>query len=219
MVSEPPGEARPCAQVGDLRQPSIDFLLREVRRARADGDAERARPQWEACVIRATARVRAVVASYRTINGDPIPRDDREWVVNDALERACRRMIHTLDSLTEPSFLAAMAGCAENACRDQIRRIGQVERGIAHSLDDPDRPEPVAAAEQRRTDDEAAFEAAHRVATALERMASASRRRAVELREQGYEYDEIADALDVSVDNAYQLVSRGKRDLRELMER
>jgi RNA polymerase sigma factor (sigma-70 family) len=201
------------------RTPSIDFLLREVARARAAGDVERARPQWEACVFRATARVRRVVAAYRTVNGDPIPLHDREWVVNDALERACRRMIHTLDSLTEPSFLAAMAGCAENACRDQIRRIGQVERGTAHSLDDPDRPEPVREAERRRLDDEAAFEAAHRVASALERMASSARRRAVELREQGYEYDEIAGALDVSVDNAYQLVSRGKRDLRELMER
>jgi RNA polymerase sigma factor (sigma-70 family) len=163
--------------------------------------------------------VRAVVSAYRTTHGDPIPRDDREAVVNDALERACRRMIHTLEALNETSFLAAMAGCAENACRDQIRRIGQVERGTAHSLDDPDRPEPVREAERRRLDDEAAFEAAHRIATALERMANHARRRAVELREQGYEYEEIAAALDVSRDNAYQLVSRGKRDLRELMER
>jgi RNA polymerase sigma factor (sigma-70 family) len=201
------------------REPSIDFLLREVARARATGDVERARPAWEACVFRATARVRAVVSAYRTTRGDPIPRDDREAVVNDALERACRRMIHTLDALNETSFLAAMAGCAENACRDQIRRVGQVERGTAHSLDDPDRPEPVREAERRRLDDEAAFEAAHRVATALERMENHDRRRAVELREQGYEYEEIAAALDVSRTNAYQLVSRGKRDLRELMER
>ena len=49
-------------------------------------------------------------------------------------------------------------------------------------------------------------------------MANSARRRAVELREEGYEYDEIAATLEVSVGNAYQLVSRGKRDLRELME-
>ena len=199
--------------------PSLDFLLREVARARAAGDVERARPAWEACVIRATPRVRAVVAAYRTVNGDPVPRDDREAVVNDALERACRRMIHTLEKLNETSFLAAMAGCAENACKDQIRRMGQVERGTAHSLDDPDRPEPVAEAQRRALDDEAAFEAAHRIATALERMDNHARRRAVELREQGYEYEEIAATLDVSRDNAYQLVSRGRRDLRELLER
>ena len=204
--------------MSDLRRPSIDFLLRRVAAARARGDVEAARPEWEACVVRATARVRAVVASYRTANGDPIPRDDREVVVNDALERACRRMVHTLEKLNEVSFLAAMAGCATNACHDHIRRLGAVERHHAHSLDDPDRPEPLREAEQRAADDEAAFEAAHRVASALERMDNGARRRAVELHEEGYPYSEIADALAVSVTNAYQLVSRGKRDLRDLME-
>src|SRR4051812_47064532 len=109
-LSEPPGGARPCPRMAD--RPSTDFLLREVARARAAGDVERARPAWEACVFRATARVRTVVGAYRTINGDPIPREDREAAVNDALERACRRMIHTLDKLNETSFMAAMAGCA-----------------------------------------------------------------------------------------------------------
>lgn len=204
--------------MSDLRAPSIDFLLRRVAAARARGDVESARPEWEACVIRAAVRVRTAVASYRTSNGDPIPRDDRPIVVNDALERACRRMIHTLEKHNEVSFLAAMAGCAENACHDHIRRLGAVQRGLAHSLDDPDRPEPVGEAERRAADDEAAFEAAHRVASALQRMDNDKRRRAVEMHEEGYEYPEIADTLAVSVTNAYQLVSRGKRDLRDLME-
>jgi len=201
-----------------MRTVSTDFLLNRVAAARAAGDVGAAREEWETCVIRATARVRIVVAAFRTGSGDRIPPDDREIVVNDALERACRRMIHTLEKLNETSFMAAMAGCAENACRDHFRRIGQVERGLAHSLDDPDRPEPLREAQLRAEDDAAAFEAAHRIASALERMDNAARRRAVELREEGYEYEEIAATLEVSVGNAYQLVSRGKRDLRELME-
>ncbi len=218
MVSEPPEAARPFLRVPDLRTPSTGFLLRRVAAARAAGEVETAAGNWETCVIRATARVRAVVGAYRTSRGDPIPPADRDFVVNDALARACRRMIHTLEKLNETSFLAAMAGCAENACHDHIRRIGAVQRGLAHSLDDPDRPETLAVAERRAQDDEAVFEAAHRIASALERMANGARRRAVELREEGYEYDEIAAALEVSVGNAYQLVSRGKRDLRDLME-
>ncbi len=198
--------------------PSTDYLLRRVAAARAAGDVESVRGDWETCVIRATARVRTVVAVYRTSRGDRIGADDRDIVVNDALERACRRMIHTLDKLNETSFMAAMAGCAENACHDHIRRIGAVQRGLGHSLDDPDRPEPLREALERAEDDEAAFEAAHRVASALERMENDARRRAVELREEGYEYSEIAGTLGVSVGNAYQLVSRGKRDLRDLME-
>lgn len=197
---------------------STDFLLRRVAAARAAGDVEAARGDWETCVIRATARVRIVVAAYRTTFGDPIPANDRDIVVNDAMERACRRMINTFEKFNETSFMAGMAGCAENACHDHIRRIGAVQRGLAGSLDDPDRPEPLAAALARAEDDERAFEAAHRVASALERMENGARRRAVELREEGYEYSEIADTMSVSVANAYQLVSRGKRDLRDLME-
>ena len=197
---------------------STDYLLRRVAAARAAGDVGAAAREWETCVIRATARVRVTVAAYRAKHGDPIPAADRDIVVNDALERACRRMIHTLDKLNETSFMAAMAGCAENACHDHIRRIGAVRRGLGPSLDDPDRPEPLREALERAADDEAAFEAAHRVASALERMENGARRRAVELREEGYEYSEIAGTLGVSVGNAYQLVSRGKRDLRDLME-
>lgn len=204
--------------VSDLRAPSTDFLLRRVAAARTAGDVEAARAEWVDCVVRATARVRAVVAAYRAPHGDRIPPEDREVVVNDALERACRRMIHTLDKLTEISFMAAMAGCAENACKDYIRATGAVRKRLAHSLDDATRPEPLREAHQRAADDEAAFEAAQRVASALERMDNRTRRRAVELREEGYEYAEIAGALAVSVPNAHQLVSRGKRDLRDLME-
>lgn len=198
--------------------PSTNYLLSRVATARAAEDVETARDDWETCVIRATARVRMAVAAYRTVNGDAVPAADRDIVVNDALARACRRMIHTLDKLNETSFMAAMAGCAENACKDHFRSLGSVQKGLGHSLDDPDRSEPIEEALRRAEDDEAAFEAAHRVASALERMENQARRRAVELREEGYEYSEIADALAVSVANAYQLVSRGKRDLRDLME-
>ena len=125
--------------MNEKRDVSIDYLLRRVAQARAAGDVEQARPEWEACVIRATVRVRAVVASYRTVNGDPIPRADRDDVVIDALDRAVRRMIHTLEKLNERSFMAAMGSCAENACKDHFRRLGSYERGLHGSLDDPGR--------------------------------------------------------------------------------
>lgn len=198
--------------------PSTDFLLDRVARARAAGDFDAARPEWEQCVQRATDRVRTVVRAFRTGNGDPIPASERELVVNAALERAFFKMGGTLERFNETSFMAAMAKCAEFECHDQIRRMGRHAKRAAHSLDDPDRAEPVAEAERRAADDEAAFEAAHRIATAMERMSNAKRRRAVELHTDGHEYEEIAAALGVTVANAYQLVSRGKRDLRNLME-
>ena len=63
-----------------------------------------------------------------------------------------------------------------------------------------------------------AFEAADRLDRGLARMRNGNRRKAVEMRRLGYENEEIADALGVSVDNAYQLVCRGLKDLRGLME-
>ena len=213
--------------MSEHRDVSIDFLLRQVARARAAGNVEPARPAWEACVFRATARVRRVVGAYRTVQGDAIPAHDREVVVNDALDRACRRMIKTLDKFNERSFMAAMAGCAENACKDYIRKLGAYEKGLHGSFDDAayeggggGRYDDALyrEAELRDIDDEQAFDSADRLERALGQMRSANQRRAVQMRRLGCENEEIAETLGVTVDNAYQLVSRGLRDLRGLME-
>lgn len=206
---------------------TIDSLLKDVAKARRAGDVESARPEWEACVIRAIPRVSAAVAGFRTSNGDRVASADREDVVNDALDRACRRMIHTLDGLNEASFRAAMAGCGENACRDHFRRLGRYERGLAGSLDAPAHEDGGGSryddelyrdAEIRRLDDDAAFEAADRLDRAMDRMAPSNRRKALAMRRLGLEYEEIADELGTSRDNAYQLVCRAIKDLRKLME-
>lgn len=213
--------------MSENRDVGIDFLLREVARAKAAGDVERARPAWEDCVFRATARVRVVVGVFRTVNGDKIPVDDRDIVVNDALDRACRRMIHTLDKLNKRSFGAAMGSCAENACKDHIRQIGAYERGLKGSLQDPAFEEGDAGryaealyheAELRRIDDEAAIEAADRLDRGLAAMGNENRRQAVQMKRDGHGADEIAAELGVTTVNAYQLVSRGLRDLHGLME-
>ncbi len=222
-----PERATRQVEVDEFRTFGIDALLRRVALARRAGDVERARPEWQACVLRATARVRAVVRGYRTANGDRIPAQDHDEVVWRAIERATRRMIHTLEQLDERSFAAAMATCAENECKDHFRRLGAVERGLAGSLDELRFDEGEAGrhdeelarrAAQRAADDEAAFEARARLEAALPRLNSLNRRRAIELRERGLGYEEIADALAVSVDNAYQLYCRGLRDLRGLMD-
>lgn len=211
----------------DYSKLSIESLLRRVALARRAGDVTKARPEWEACVFRATPRIRAAVAAYKTINGDRVDPQDRGEVVNDALERACRRMIHTLDKLEERSFRAALVGCAHNACKDHFRRLGQHARGIAGSLDAPAFDDGEAGrfdtdlareAERKLLDDEAAFEAADRLSRAMSQMKHENRRKAIELRETGLEYDEIATSLDVTVVNAYQLYSRGIKDLHGLME-
>ena len=203
--------------MNEFRTLDLDALLRRVALARRAGDVERARPEWEACVMRAAPRVRAVVGAHRTVNGDRVALHDRDAVVWDALERACRRMIHTLDQLDGRSFTAAMATCAENACKDHFRRLGAVERGLAGSLDD-ESSGLVRAAAERAEDDEAAFEARARIEAALPLITSENRRRAIELRERGHAYAEIATTLGVSVENAHQLYCRGLRDLRELIE-
>ena len=213
--------------MSEFRTRSIDSLLKDVAKARRAGDVERARPQWEACVIRASARVEAAVKGFRTVSGDRVAAHDRADVVNDALERACRRMIHTLDKLNELSFRAAMAACAENACRDHFRRIGAYERGLAGSLDAPAYHEGDGGryddqirrdAEVQRHDDDAAFEAADRLDRAMRDLPPSNKLRALEMRRFGLEYDEIASELGTSRDNAYQLVCRAIKDLRKLME-
>lgn len=205
--------------MSDFREVRIEFLLREVARARAAGEPEPARAEWVACVTRATARVRAVVASYRTVNGDRIPVHDRDEVVNAALDRACRRLLHNLQSFEAPVFYAAIATCAEFACRDYIRAVGARERGLHGSLDD-EGADVVLFREAllRDLDGAAAFEAADRLRRGLSDMRNPNQRRAIELRTLGWGNDEIADELGVSVDNAYQLVSRGLRDLRRVMD-
>jgi RNA polymerase sigma factor (sigma-70 family) len=212
--------------LSEHRTPSIDFLLKRVSRARDDGDVERARPEWQACITRATVRVRAAVKAFRTVNGDRIAAHDREIVVNDALDRASRRMILTLETLTEPVFIAAMWTCAEHACRDHIRKEGAREKHLAGSLDDSAYEEGDAGrfddelfreAERRRTAGEDALAAADRLERALSQLANPRQREALQLKRLGYTYPEIADRLGESKDNAYQLVSRGLRNLRRLM--
>jgi RNA polymerase sigma factor (sigma-70 family) len=213
--------------LNDFRTFPIESLLRRVAVARRNGDVLAAKPEWDACVIRMTPRVRAAVKAFRTVHGDRVASHDHEVVVNDALERACRRMIHTLDSLDERSFKAAITTCAYNACHDHFRRLGQQLKGIAGSLDEPafDDGEGnrfdgdlAREAELRQADDEAAFDAGHRIESAIQHMKHDRRRKAVELRELGLEYEEVADALGTSVQNAQQLYSRGLKDMRGLME-
>jgi RNA polymerase sigma factor (sigma-70 family) len=224
-MSSPPRD--PDLTLSELRKRSIDSLLKDVATARRAGDVERARPQWEACVIRATARVETAVKGFRTLHGDRVATHDRDDVVNDALERACRRMIHTLDKLNELSFRAAMAACAENACRDHFRRLGSYQKGLAGSLDAPAYDEGDAgryddalhrAAERRQDNDDAAFEAADRLERAVRDLPPSNRTTALGMRRLGLEYDEIAEELGTSRDNAYQLVCRAIKDLRKLME-
>jgi RNA polymerase sigma factor (sigma-70 family) len=206
---------------------SIESLLRRVAAARRAGDVTEAQPEWEACIFRATPRVRQAVKLYRTARGDRIPAQDHDEVVYEALERACRRMSHTLETLDEQTFKAAMVGCARNACKDYFRRLGQHAKGIAGSIDQAAFDEGgtgrfdadiARASDFRLADDEAAFEAADRLNRAKSQMKHATRLRAIELREAGLEYEEVAAALDVTVPNAYQLYCRGLKDLHGLME-
>ena len=213
--------------LSEFRDVSTDFLLRRVERARAKGHPESAGAEWSACVNRSARRVRTVVNAFRTAHGDRIPIGDRDIVVNRALDRGHRRILHNLEKFNEVSFFAAMASVADYTCKDHIRAIGAYRRGLHGSLDEPAYEnggggryddELYREALKREIDDEAAFDAADRVERGLAAMKNAKRRRAVDMRRLGCEYEEIAAALGVSVDNAYQLVCRGFRDLRGSIE-
>jgi DNA-directed RNA polymerase specialized sigma24 family protein len=198
--------------------------LRRFLDARARGDAAAMRQWWEELVIDLYDRVDGLVhAAHRG------RLDDREHedAVGLSLARISERLIHTFRGESMGELVNATATLARGICIDVQRASVRRRRHEGTSLDAgwdadvEDRPAPAwEAAEATRR-----FDAADRGENAQAFLDWAlpqlqDRRRAVvTLTLHGAELPEIMAELGLSRDNAYQLRSRGLKDLRQLKER
>ena len=179
-----------------------------------------------ACVTRARERVVNVVDRY-VYAKRWILESDHEDTVQEALIRAGRSLVTSLDSLSEDSFFAAVVTVADFQCRDngrkQMRREQNEKALDEHASADPD--------DQRgRQDPEIAKRATgdwHRDHRALD-AGDALRRALAQLTEKeravvmgpnlGVADDELAARFETSVNNVQQIRSRAHGKLRQNKE-
>jgi RNA polymerase sigma factor (sigma-70 family) len=204
-------------------------LLRRVAVARARGDWTQARPEWHACIARAKPRVEAIVDIQ--VARALVPSAERDDVVQEALNRVARRLVHSLDKLTEDSFLSSVVTATKLQCIDHHRRRKVATRGEAGSLDEragwaegeSDRGRfDKAVAEQSTLEarrEEEQIEAERAIADAIPRL-NDPRARAILMADRvgSIPDDELARQLGVSTTNLYKIRSRALVELRGLIE-
>ncbi len=197
--------------------------LRRFVAARAQGDAAAMRRWWEELVIDFADRMDSFVwLSHQGRLDD----DEHELAVQLAMIRFSGRVIASFEGVSVGELVNTCKTMARGICidvqRTSIRRREHEGRSLDAGWD--------ADAEDRAMQTWQADEAAARL-DRQERSADvlaflgwalpqlrAERRRVVELTHQGATVPEIMEELGVSQDNAYQLRSRGMRDLAKLKE-
>lgn len=110
-------------------------LLQRVAEARDAGELDRVRGEWWACIARARARVEFQVDKAIHVKR-LFPASERDDVVQKALERGARRLIQTLDDLSEGAFFAAMIKVAIFTCQDEGRAHVARDKHRGRSLDE-----------------------------------------------------------------------------------
>jgi RNA polymerase sigma factor (sigma-70 family) len=208
------------------RHISTERLLRRVAEARAAGDWSTARGEWEACVMRARERVANVVDRY--VAKGWIAGADHDDVVQEALVRGGRTLVHNLERLTEASFFAAMVRCADFQCRDDGRKLLR-RRRHERSLDEPagwsgDEPVGRYAREEAR-EARAAWEREaeqqdfdRRLGDAVARLRDERARRLLTLQRLGADDASIAQELGISVPYVHTMRYRALKELRGLID-
>ncbi len=199
-----------------------DEHLRRFLAARRDGDAVEMRRCWEELVISVYDRMDNIVgATHRGRLDD----DEHEQAVQRALVRFSTRLIHTFAGTSMGELVNATKTLARGICIDVQRRSAR-ERSRRRSLDagwDADageRPSSAWEADEalsRFERDEQDADAQAFLDWALPQLRE-SRRAVVERTFHGAELAEICSELGLSRDNAYQLRSRGLKDLAKLKE-
>lgn len=198
--------------------------LRRFLDARARGDAAAMRRWWEEVVIDLYDRVDGlVVAAHR----GRLDAREHEAAVALSLGRISERLIHSFSGTSMGELVNATATLARGICIDVQRASVRRHRHEGPSLDAgwdadaEDRPIPSWEGDEATRRFEAAdrgTEARAFLDWALPQLQE-RRRAVVELTLHGAELPEIMRALGVSRDNAYQLRSRGLKDLKQLKER
>jgi RNA polymerase sigma factor (sigma-70 family) len=204
-----------------VREQPTRMLLQDVARARAAGDWTAAKPQWEACIARARARVEIVVDGY--VWKKWIRQADRDDVVQRALLRAARRLVVTLDSLEERAFFAAVAQCADFQCRDDARKELQRRESslIPESWDDAGDAYgtgEVTEAELRYDREAEMNDASERVYAALDKLPNPRRKKLLTMQLLGATDAMIAEELGTTTMNVHTMRLRALKDMNGLME-
>jgi DNA-directed RNA polymerase specialized sigma24 family protein len=219
---------RQCQQVARASDRSRvgmhdEELLRRFVACRRDGDAQGAFRWWSDLVEANFDRVRALVDLRATRYG--LSASERDDAVSLALLKLWRNMIRTFEGATMGEWVNATRRLVDFACaqvqRDAARR-GERQSSLdpAPGEDDDDlgasgwRLAAIAHQEHRRETER--NEASAFVGWAVPRLKNERRRLVVERTLDGVPAEDIADELDVSVENLYALRSRGLKDLARL---
>ncbi len=194
--------------------------LRRFLAARRAGDAVAMRRSWEEIVISLFDRMDGIVAATHRGRLDD---EEHEVAVQLALVRVSERLVHTFAGTSMGELVNATKTLARGICIDVQRSAVRTRRrsrslDAGWSADADDRPSAVWEADEAA----ARFERAERDADAQAFLDWAlpqlrgRRRDVVERTFRGDGLPEICDELGLTRDNAYQLRSRGLRDLAEL---
>jgi RNA polymerase sigma factor (sigma-70 family) len=210
----------------DFRRLTGDELIGLVahgRMSEKNGDNERGTSAWKELVLREFDRVTQLVKVFR-FPGHPdvrVQRDD----IDDAVQIAFMRVLGMdFKGTTRAEFAAALSTCVRYACMDFCRAEQRVDQGLGGSLDDEIENEDGSTRgrfdselgrkqQQKHDAQEAAQEQIRRLAESLDLLDNDQMREALRLTWAGHPPEEIAEQLQTSVDNVYQLRSRGHRKL------
>jgi DNA-directed RNA polymerase specialized sigma24 family protein len=201
-----------------------DEHLRRFLVARRRGDAREMRRWWDELVVDFFDRMDGFVAAAHRGRLDD---EEHELAVELSMIRFSQRLITTFDGISIGQLVNACRTLATRICIDVQRKSVRRRRVEGPSLDsgwdaDPDAHVTPAwearEAARRHEAAERAAEAGAFLDWALPQV-SEPRRHVLELSFHGAELPEIEAELGLTRDNAYQLRSRGMKDLKRLKER
>jgi DNA-directed RNA polymerase specialized sigma24 family protein len=195
--------------------------LRRFVAARNGGDTAAMRRWWEELVIDFHDRMDGFVAAAHRGRLDP---DEHELAVQWALAKFSSNLVKTFKGTSMGELVNASKTLATFIAIDVQRAAGRISSRETLSLDSGWNDDEVgtpswdaAEAWARHDRDLRSAEVADFLAWALPQI-EASRRQVLELTFEGAPVAEIMDALGISRDNAYQLRSRGFKDLAKLKQ-
>jgi hypothetical protein len=195
--------------------------LRRFVAARRAGDADAMRRWWGEVMVSLFDRIDGLVA---TTHRGQLDDQEHELAVELALMRCSTRLIHTFEGTSMGELVNATRTLARGICID-VQRSSMRDRARTRSLDggwsaDGDVPPSTAweadEAVARFAREEHAADMDAFLTWALPQLRE-SRRAVVERTFHGAELPEICAELGLTRDNAYQLRSRGLKDLGKLM--
>jgi hypothetical protein len=197
--------------------------LRRFLAARDRGDAVEMRRWWEELVIDFKDRMDGLV--YLAHKGR-LDDDEHDLAVAMSMAKLSKNLIETFEGVSMGQLVNASKTLARGICIDVQRSAVRRHQHEAHSLDAgwdidrDDRPAPAWEADESWS----RFDRAQRSAEVRDLLDWAlpqilpERRRVLELSFDGAEIAEICAELGATRDNAYQLRSRGFKDLKKLKE-